>query len=170
MMAFCLMQDSPVISEQGRKEIDFNLDAVCYRGRQPGLELQRNGQSITLTSWAGELCDAMAGFADVLDENQAGTPYKLALQEQVEAVRDPDRTLSARVLDGMRTHGEGYYHFAKRMSLQHQQYFLDLPDTKEDADSFTETAEKSLSDQRAIEDADEVPFDEFLKNYFAQKP
>ena len=168
MMAFCLMQDSPVISEQGRKEIDFNLDAVCYRGRQPGLELQRNGESITLTSWAGELCDAMAGFADVLDENQAGSPYRLALQEQVEAVRDPDRTLSARVLEGMRTHGEGYFHFAKRMSLQHQQYFLDLPD--KDTNSFTETVEKSLSDQRAIEDADEVPFDEFLKNYFAQKP
>ena len=168
MMAFCLMQDSPVISEQGRKEIDVNLDAVCYRGREPGLELQRNGKSITLTSWAGELCNAMTGFADVLDENQAGSPYKLALQEQVEAIRDPDRTLSARVLDGMRTQGEGYFHFAKRMSLQHQQYFLDLPD--KDADAFAETVEKSLSDQRAIEDADEVPFDEFLKNYFAQKP
>ena len=111
----------------------------------------------------------MAGFADILDENQAGTPYKLALQEQVEAIRDPDRTLSARVLDGMRTHGEGYFHFAKRMSLQHQKYFLDLPDRKEDADSFTEIVEKSLSDQRAIEDADEISFDEYLKNYFAQK-
>jgi glutamate--cysteine ligase len=170
LMAFCLMQDSPVISEQGRKEIDFNLDAVCYRGREPGLELQRDGKPVLLTSWAGELCEAMAGFADVLDEHQAGNPYKLALQEQVEAIREPDRTLSARVLNNMRTHGEGYFDFAQRMSKQHQQYFLDLPDRKEDADSFTETVEKSLSDQRAMEEADDISFDEYLKNYLAQKP
>jgi glutamate--cysteine ligase len=70
----------------------------------------------------------------------------------------------------MRTHGEGYFHFAKRMSLQHQQYFLDLPDSKEDLSSFRETVEKSLADQRAIEAADDISFDEYLKNYFAQKP
>jgi glutamate--cysteine ligase len=170
LMAFCLMQDSPAISEQGRKEIDFNLNAVCYRGREPGLELQREGKSIALTSWAAELCDAMAGFADVLDENRAGTTYKLALQEQVEAVRDPDRTLSARVLDNMRTQGEGYFDFAQRMSKQHQQYFLDLPDSKEDTDTFNETVEKSLADQHAMEEADAISFDEYLENYFAQKP
>lgn len=170
MMAFCLMQNSPVISNNERKEIDYNLNAVCYRGRQPGLELQRNGKTITLTDWASELCDAMTGFADVLDENTITNPYRAALQEQAAAVQDPDKTLSARVLDNMHRHGEGYFHFAQRMSLQHQQYFLGLPQENEAFGLFTGAVAKSLSDQRSLEDADEVPFDDFLKNYFAQKP
>jgi len=170
MMAFCLMQDSPVIDEQGRKEIDFNLDAVCYRGREPGLELLRNGKAISLKSWAGELCAEMAGFADVLDENHAGAPYRKALQEQAATILDPATTPSARVLDEMRAHGEGFFDFAKRISLQHQQYFLDLPDKEENLGYFNETVEKSLADQRALEDADDISFDEYLKNYFAQEP
>ena len=56
------------------------------------------------------------------------------------------------------------------MSLQHQQYFLGLPQENEAFGLFTGAVEKSLSDQRSLEDADEVPFDDFLKNYFAQKP
>ncbi|MCK5480901.1 MAG: glutamate--cysteine ligase, partial [Gammaproteobacteria bacterium] len=146
------------------------LDAVCYRGREPGLELQRSGKTIALTGWASELCDVMTGFADVLDANQAGNPYRLALEEQAAAVLEPDKTPSARTLKEMRAHGEGYFHFAQRMSLQHQQYFLDLPDNNGDPCFYTETVEKSLADQRALEDADDVSFDEYLKNYFAQKP
>ena len=170
LMAFCLMQDSPVIDDFGRREIDHNLDAVCYRGREPGLTLQRNGKSITLRNWAGELCEAMTGFADALDDSSTGSPYREALQEQVFAIEDPEKTLSARVLEEMRTHGEGYYHFAQRMSLQHQKYYLDLPDNNETFGVFTETVKKSLADQRNIENTDAVSFDEFLIEYFAQKP
>ncbi|MGB5441803.1 MAG: glutamate--cysteine ligase, partial [Gammaproteobacteria bacterium] len=117
-----------------------------------------------------ELCDAMTGFADVLDENQVDNPYRQALQEQAAAIRNPDKTPSARILEEMRTHGEGYYHFAQRMSLRHQKYYLDLPADSERFTAFTETVEKSLADQREMEDSDEISFDEFLRNYFAQQP
>ncbi|MGB5439602.1 MAG: glutamate--cysteine ligase [Gammaproteobacteria bacterium] len=169
LMAFCLMQDSPVISENERSDIDYNLDAVCYRGREPGLALLRNGKSVTLSSWASELCDAMTGFADVLDENQVDNPYRQALQEQTAAIRDPDKTPSAQVLDEMRAHGEGYFHFAQRMSRRHQKYYLDLPADSEKFSTLAETVRKSLADQREMEDSDEISFDEFLENYFAQQ-
>ena len=169
LMAFCLMQDSPVISETARKEIDHNLDAVCYRGREPGLTLQRDGKTVTLRDWASELCNAMTGFAEVLDGDIAEKPYRQALQQQVKATLDPEKTLSARVLEEMRSHGEGYFHFAKRMSLQHQKYYLDLPENNETFSALSETVEKSLTDQHAMEDADEISFDAYLENYFSQK-
>ena len=169
MMAFCLFHDSPVIDEQGRNEIDYNLNAVCYRGRDPSLTLQRNTRTLTLKQWAGELCEAMTGFAELLDEGEPDAPCQQALQAQKETVRDPDRTSSARILADMRAHGEGYYHFAQRMSRQHRDYFIRLP---RDADTFRKleaSVEQSLRDQRDIEDVDAQSFDEFLKNYFAQK-
>jgi len=167
-MTFCQLQDSPVISDLERKEIDYNLDAVAYRGREPGLMLQHNGGTLPLQHWAGKLCAAMQPFAAVLDENENGTPYQQALQDQQAAVADPGKTLSARVLAGMRKHGEGYFHFAKRMSKQHQRYFLALKGDAAQFKVFSKTVRQSLQQQRAMEDANHESFDDYLKNYFAQ--
>jgi glutamate--cysteine ligase len=168
LMAFCLFQESPVISDQGRREIDSNLNAVCYRGREPGLVLQREGEAISLRQWAGEICAAMSDFASVLDEDEPDTAYQQALLEQVEAVNDPDKTPAARILAEMHENNEGYFDFARQMSLQHQQYFLEQQHTEEQFRAFTATARQSLIDQKSVEDADDISFDEFLKRYFAQ--
>jgi glutamate--cysteine ligase len=167
-MAFCLLQDSPAISPVERREIDINLDAVCYRGREPGLTLQRNGQTLTLQQWAGELCEAMQPFATALDDGEEGTPYQDALQAQLKAVADPEQTCSARVLNEMRENGEGYFHFAQRMSLQHQRYFLGLQEDAARSAQFVEDVTRSLADQRAVEAADTLSFDDFLAWYFSQ--
>jgi glutamate--cysteine ligase len=168
LMAFCLLQDSPVISGLERKEIDSNLSAVCYRGREPGLVLQRQGKDISLKQWAGEICTAMGAFAAALDQDEQDDAYQQALQQQVESINDPDKTPSARILASMREHDEGYFQFARRISLQHQQYFLEQEHTEEQFKAFTDTARQSLADQKSVEDADEISFDEFLKRYFAQ--
>jgi glutamate--cysteine ligase len=168
LMAYCLFENSPLINDLGRSEIDHNLDAVGYRGRQPGLQLQRDGTSVTLQQWAEEICDAMQPFARALDADAGNAPYSRALEAQLEAVRDPDRTPSARILAAMCEHEEGFYQFTQRMSLQHQRYFLDLPLDTAQAQSFDATATSSLAAQRAIEAADRIPFDEFLENYFRQ--
>ena len=168
-MAFCLLQDSPAISARERQEIDYNLDAVAYRGRKPGLTLQHNGATVGLQQWAGTLCEAMAAFADTLDRDEDGTPYRQALQAQQAAAADPDKTLSAQVLAGMREHNMGYYHFAQRMSQQHQQYFLDRDYDAVQFEAYGKIVKQSLQKQRAMEASNGESFDDFLQNYFAQR-
>ena len=167
-MAFCQLQESPRISSLERTEIDYNLDTVAYRGREPGLQLQHHGESISLQQWAAGLCAAMQPIAEVLDHDQGGTPCQQALRVQQEAVADPGKTLSAQVLEGMREHDEGYFHFAQRMSRQHQQYFLELGHDPARFEAFEAMVNESLQKQRAIEAANGESFDSFLKNYFAQ--
>jgi glutamate--cysteine ligase len=91
-----------------------------------------------------------------------------ALLEQREAVRDPDRTPSACMLAAMRAHGEGYFHFAKRMSELHHAYFMGLPQDRERFAAIEAAVTRSVADQQAIEAADKLSFDEFLHDYFAQ--
>jgi len=68
----------------------------------------------------------------------------------------------------MREHNMGYYHFAKRMSQQHQQYFLDLEYDAVQFEIYGKTVKQSLQKQRAMEDSNGESFDDFLKRYFSQ--
>ncbi len=167
-LAFCLLQDSPLIGEEERREIDRNQLVTALRGRDPGLRLRRRGQALPLRAWALEIAEGMAGVCECLDQGETGRPYARALAIQQEAIRNPDLTPSARVLAEMRTAGESFFHFAKRRSEQHHDYFKGLPLDPERRQRFAEEARRSLEQQQEIEAADELPFDEFLRRYFAQ--
>jgi glutamate--cysteine ligase len=169
LIALCLFQDSPVIGSAESSEIDRNLDAVCYRGREPGLELLRDGRPVTLKQWAGEICEAMTEIAALLDAGESAGPYQDTLRAQTEAIADPDRTPSARILADMRERGEGYFGFANRLSQQHRKYFLGLPRDPERFYAIETAVVKSVRDQEKLEAADTRSFDEFLQDYFAQK-
>ncbi len=170
LMALCLFRNSPVIGDKESSEIDHNLDAVCYRGREPGLKLLRDGSPIALKQWAGEICEAMTEIAALLDAEESATPYQDAVRAQMDAIRDPQLTPSARILADMREHDEGYFDFANRLSHQHQEYFKALPRDPERFAAIEAAVVKSVRDQEAIEAADTQSFDEFLRDYFAQTP
>ena len=72
------------------------------------------------------------------------------------------------MLADMRNHNEGFFHFAKRMSLQHFEYFKSRKLSLERQHLFEQAAEQSLKKQHAIEVSDTINFDEFLQQYFIQ--
>ncbi|HEC17388.1 MAG TPA: glutamate--cysteine ligase [Sedimenticola sp.] len=167
-MLFCLLQESPRIDACEGREIDENLVQTAHRGRDPALRLQRGGEAVSLPEWASELCDVMTGVCDLLDAGDADRPYSRALRQYRELVRDPDRTPSARILAEMRRRGEGFFHFARRISLEHKDYFDGLGLHRERRAFFEREAAASLERQAAIEASDTLSFDEFLEKYFSQ--
>ncbi len=167
-LVFCLLQDSPLIGATEHREIDDNQLAVANKGRDPSLRLQRQGQSRLLKEWALEITECMEGVCDVLDSGEAGRPYSRSLALQKEAIRDPERTPSARVLAEMWEHQEAFFQFARRLSQQHQAYFKALPPAPERTRFFEEQARQSWQQQRELEAADTISFTEYLQQYFAQ--
>lgn len=168
-MLYCLLESSPSIRSREQKEIDHNLERVAHRGRDPSLQLLRNGGEIPLVTWAEEICDGMEGICELLDANEPERPYGRALAQQRELVRDPDRTPSARMLADMMESGEGFFQFAQRMSLQHHNYFEELELTEKHRKLFEEEVVRSREQQRVMEESDKVSFKEFLADYFAQR-
>ena len=168
-MLFCLLQDSPPINIQEQREIDQNLGGVAHRGRDPALQLLRQGRELPLRQWALELCSAMEGLVEVLDRDRRGQPYRRALEIQRQRVEDPDRTPSARMLQEMRERGEGFFHFARRLSLEHAGRFHSLELDRQRRRMFEREAEESLRRQQQLEAEEQPPFDRFLADYFAQR-
>ncbi|MDD5631527.1 MAG: glutamate--cysteine ligase, partial [Methylococcales bacterium] len=159
----------PPISDQEHQVNNANQLAVANFGRKPGLELFKGDQTILLQDWATEILESMRPICAILDNEEADKPYSAALTEQQRVINIPDLTASARILSGMTQTGLPFSRFALNKSAEHARYFrLNKLDAAHEQ-GFTEMAELSLAKQKEIEGKVQIPFDDFLKQYFSQK-
>ncbi|NNJ96977.1 MAG: glutamate--cysteine ligase [Gammaproteobacteria bacterium] len=165
---FCLLQNSPILTANEMDEIDMNLVHVAHRGREPDTTLVHNDDVMELKQWAGELLGAMQCIAHALDEVHHCASYSESLKRQQQCALDPEETTSAIMLREMRQHSEGFYHFARRMSMQHYRFFNSLTLSEERRHLFEQAAVDSIAEQKRIEASNSIDFDEFLRRYFAQ--
>lgn len=166
--ALCVLKDSPPIDRAMEHVLDANQVLVARRGREPGLALDFNGRRREMKSWALQILDEMQGLCELLDRGDPQRPYATALAVQRERVADPGATPSARLLDEITTSGEAFFHFALRLSQQHRDYFADLhPPNEAQLEAFRSEAAESHDLQRKIEQADDLPFDQFVARWFA---
>ena len=167
-LLFSLMAPSDPYSDSDLAEIRHNINAVAVRGRDPGLHLQRAGKKVLLRDWANEIFEQILPGSELLDQGGDTSCYASALGEQRAKIDDPDLTPSARMLADMKENREEFYHFALRMSRQHQQWFAERPLEADKLARQQREAAASLERQREIEASDQVSFETFLQNYFAQ--
>ncbi len=167
-LLFNLLSPSEPYSDAELIEIKHNINAVAQRGRDPQLKLRRAGGEILLRDWANEIFEQMSAGCELLDKDVEGFTYCSALQQQRAKIMDPDLTPSARMLAEMAENKEEFYHFALRMSQQHQQWFAERPLDVDKLASFEAAARASIEKQQKIEREDDIPFATFMQNYFNQ--
>jgi glutamate--cysteine ligase len=168
LMLYSLLTESPRIDARERRAIDANQVLAAHRGREPGLRLQAPTEQPTLTDWAARVLDAMAPLAELIDGHNGDDRFTTSLRAQQAKVADSALTPSARMLTEMRERGEGFAAFARRLTEQHREGFLAGELSAERSAWLADLAATSLDRQRAIEAADDIDFDEFLRRYFAQ--
>jgi len=167
-LALCLLKESAPISEAEQAALDSNHVTVARRGREPGLELWREGSSVPMRELARELLDSMTGICEILDRGDAARPYSQALATQAAKVADVALTPSARLMEELTTTSESFFDLALRMSATHKAYFLDLyAPNEERLAEFAHEADESHAKQRQIEASDRGSFEEYLARYFA---
>jgi len=167
-LLFCLFADSPLIDARERREIDRNLLDVAHRGREPKLMLQHRGVRLPMRAWALEILEAMLPVCEVLDGIEGGAWFEDAMDEQITKVRAPELTPSGKMLDEMRDRGEGFYQFARRLSYQHQRYFIERELSVQKVAELDDMAAQSLTEHEKLEAQPQAEFDRFLADYFAQ--
>jgi len=167
-MLYCFLIESPPILRNEEKAIDSNELIVAHHGRSPDLNISVRGKSLNMRQQGMQLCDAMQGCCDVLDQGIDSKPYSVALRAQYEKFKDPDVTPSAMMLAEMDKNGEGFFHLSKRLSEQHLQYFRGLEIDSAIEKQFTKLSEDSLRQQVELENSEKQSFDEYLQHYFAQ--
>ncbi|QJD60054.1 glutamate--cysteine ligase [Pseudomonas sp. gcc21] len=167
-LLFCALQESPEFEPAGCEEAALNFDLAVKRGREPGLNLRHNGTAYALKDWGLGLLDDIAACSQLLDQAHGTSDFSDSLNQQRDKLHNPVLTPSARVLAEIQRHGNSFFRFALAQSEAHREYFMARPLDTESMDAFRRQAEVSLTEQTAIEAADDVDFDTFVSSYLSQ--
>jgi glutamate--cysteine ligase len=161
----CLLSDSPPDTREEIAALAHNQHLTAARGREPHLQLQRGGSTVSLADWGAELLEGLAPIAARLDAVFGNTDYRDALGSAQAAWHAPHTLPSARVLSAIQgADGCAYTAFVRQRSVQAQADLLALPWSLDQQSLFEREAEESLDRQRAIEAADTVPFETFRQD------
>jgi glutamate--cysteine ligase len=165
----CLLAESPPDTADEFEAIARNQHRVSERGREPHLLLERRGRQVELTAWGLQILDECQPIAAALDA-QAGNGHTDALSAAVAALRDPARLPSARMLDAMvQAHAGSYADFVLAQSLQHAHKLIGMPLAEAVRRRYARIAQRSRAQQREIEAADVLPFEDFRREYVSRK-
>ncbi len=167
-LVYCLLEESPSFDSGSFEEAVQNQSLTAKRGREPGLALRRNGQTIVLSDWAREIVDKVAAVADVIDQQEGDGSYRDAVSFAAAQVAEPESTPSARLLQEICELNCSFFEFALDAARRHKDYFASIaPMPPERAQQIEREARESVQRQRDIEARDDISFEEYLARYFA---
>lgn len=163
MLLYCLLLESPEHDDPLCRSAQENVAKVVYRGRDSNLQLDDQGVAQSIMDWGTRLLEAMQPVAELLDRTTNIDEHGRGLAGQLEKIRQPEATLSARMLDDMQAAGQSFVEFAQQKTMEHQQYFMSRPLPDEITASYRKLAATSRIEQQKIEQADTVSFDRYLE-------
>ena len=166
LLLMCLFRDSPPITSREQAENDENKRRVVNHGRQPGLRLLAHNREQPFRPLAHELFDDMQPFAEMLDAAYGCDRYTTTMRQLRQRIDQPDSTPSARVLEGLRTHG-GFASYTLAQSQQHQQQLLAQPLDEVANAKFLASVQASLQEQQRLEAQEQGSFEDYVTRYYA---
>jgi len=165
----CLLADSPPDTPAEIAALGRNQQRTASHGRQPGLQLERDGQEVLLTDWAAELLQQCAPIAAALDAVHGGSAYASVVAAAHAGLAEAGTLPSARMLSVMqRDFGGSYTGFIRAQAEQTRNHLLALPWSAEQQAAFEEMARASVAKRQAIEAADTVDFETFRQAYLSE--
>ncbi len=164
----CLLTESPPDTPEEIAAMARNQNRVAERGREPGLQLERNGAMVGLTEWAHDIVRATAPIAQRLDAAYGTRDYSAAVQASQHALEHPDTLPSARVLREVREKFDGsFVAFVRAQSLQTKREMLEEPLPAQALAHFEHLSQVSLQDQSKVEASDTMLFEHYLEKYLS---
>jgi glutamate--cysteine ligase len=110
----------------------------------------------------------MQPIAKLLDAAHGGTQHAQALQSAHAGLAQPDTLPSARVLAAVQNeHAGSFTAFVRAQSQRTHAAMLAMPVEADVQARLAQQCMQSIEEQRAIEAADTMPFDVYLKEYLS---
>lgn len=166
-LVWCLLKPSAPLSEAELQRIRHNQNLVVLEGRRSGLKLQTEQGPQTLQAWGLGLFDELAEVASLLDRAYGREQYRQTLEAQRAKLLEPALTLSAQLLERLRTNELDNGQLGRQLAEAYRQQLRGEELTFWDENYFAEEALASLEKQAELEATDHLSFDAYLGHYLA---
>lgn len=167
-LMWCLLSDSPWISDEECDRLDDNRRWVVERGRDPELTLIRHGQTTSVREWGEQIFAEMQEVARLLDAVEDDTPHAAALDELAPRLKDPALTPSAQMLARIKEGNGSLSDTLLALAKEQSEKLKNTPMLRSREALLAQLIETSHQQQRDIEAADQESFAEFLATYFTK--
>ena len=165
-LLLCLLGESRPDTPQEIAERAHNQHVTAARGREPGLQLQRNGREESLADWGAEIIAQCGPAAAALDAAHGTSAYSDAVRAAGERLQDPSLLPSARVLAAMAgKHDHSFSGFVRARAEQTRSTLAGLPFSAQLQSHFERLSAESVEAQKRIEASDTVSFEAYRARY-----
>jgi len=167
LLLYCLLLESPKLDDAERAELAKNQAQTAKNGRDPDLQLRRNGRHVSMKAWAGEIIDGVLSIALEIDRHDNNQGYAESVRSMQRLVDDSGLTPSARIIAGLEESETGFFRFVLELAERQRDYFASIVPPSDSAILQLRTeAQASLQRQQEIEAADSTDLDTYLARYF----
>lgn len=165
LMTSLMDEEKPCLNKE-IKEIQNNWQSVVKEGRKPNLDLKIDGKSTPLKDAANIFLEKMKRFASSIPEDGKNLKENIlkSIKTQEEKIINPDITPSGRIMIEMAKNDWTWEEFNKVYFKKNKEFFNEF---KKDLSLFDEATKKSFLELKEIESKNEVPFENFLKEYLS---
>ena len=167
-LLYCLVTPSEMMDRNSYQQTEDNLGAVVLKGRDPELKLKQGSRALSLPEWASELFAGFADIAALLDEVNGTSAYSDAVKQQWRKVESAELTPSGQWLNHLLENQKDNGCYGVELAERYRKSLLAQEYVTSSQVELEEQAQASIEAQKEIENADNVSFDEFLRNYFVE--
>ncbi|RUR42340.1 glutamate--cysteine ligase [Vreelandella populi] len=167
-LMWCLLSESPWISDDECDRLDDNRRWVVERGRDPELKLIRNGQATSVHEWGEQIFAELKEVARLLDAVEDNAPHVAALDELAPRLKDPSLTPSAQLLARIQEGNGSLSDTLLVLAKEQGEKLKQTPMLRSREALLAQLIETSHQQQRDIEAADQESFAAFLETYFTK--
>lgn len=151
---------------QAGRNLDNQLNTV-HRGRESELELATRDGQRKFDSWALEILAECKLVAELVDEANGARDSQTLVEQQIAKVEDSSLTPSAKLHQLMVDRKQPFASFGLEMAFEHHETMMRHSLSDQRQTHFEELARQSVFEREAIEAADEMSFDAYLKDYLS---
>ena len=170
-ITFCAFIDNKEFDCEAQKTHELNMNDVVLRGRDPELLLsdinpQGDVELKSVATWGNELFTQMQSVAELLDQAYQSNDYSKAIIRERAKINDSSLTPSAQLVAIIQEQSLSEYaldkatEYQKSAKTRDYQYYSHT--------FFKDSVPVSHQKQADIELSDELDFDAFLVDYFAE--
>ena len=160
---FCAISNSENFAPDNCISNNSNNSTICKYGLSQRPQLYDNGLIRDIRIWAEQLLDEMTAVAEWLDQSEQLSPHQRALAEQLEKIKNPDKTPAAQITNKLLNTQQDHSEFVAELA-QHQRQQLLAKSI--DTEIYKQEALASIAATQELEQQSQhSSFDQYLHNF-----